>query len=102
MAPRPDTIGWAAAPRSMGKGDRCSWAARPGKIQDKGMVRVVPAAAKSAVMPPTQVTNAIWFRMYRVETKKLRDIPRRKDRRAAPKRTPMLVIRKWVDRKSVV
>src|SRR5438046_88521 len=40
--PRPARIGWTAAITSVGKGGRCSWAARPGKIQDNGRLRRVP------------------------------------------------------------
>src|SRR5207244_6783715 len=57
--PRPARIGRTAAIASAGKGGRCSWAARPGKIQDNGRLRVVPAAAKRAVMPPTEIRKAI-------------------------------------------
>jgi hypothetical protein len=57
---------------------------------------VVPAAPKSPETPITAAAKPARLRRYTVETKKLRDIPRRKERSAVPKRIPMLVRRKCV------
>ena len=94
--PIPNNASDTAAPTSDPSGGRDSWAARLGRIQENGMARAAPAAAKSAETPATATTKPARLRMYTVETKKLNDIPSRNERSAAPKRTPMLVSRKRV------
>src|SRR3989475_7071373 len=78
--PNPNRARDAAAARFVPRGGRSPWAARRGRIQEKGRGRAAPAVAKIPETNAAAAINPARLRLERGETEKLRDSPQRDDR----------------------